>query len=649
MKSKNLLRYKFDTFMGKGGISIFLSLLLVFLGIFIIIALLRGLLVWFTPLEMQHDLGFFGNCYITFLELTDPGNMAQDINSSIWYKVTAVIAGMAGVIMLSSLIAFITTALDQKLNELKRGHSKVIEKDHTLILGWDDQRIVEIIKELVMANESEKDACVVILADKDKEEMDDLIKLRLKDTITTRIVTRSGNTSSLANLDIVSVEECKSMIVLASCDDMGSDEEKVASDAKVIQTILALTSIKKDEEEASIVAEIFNPAHRRIIENSFPNQVVIVDTGDILAKLLVQTSRSVGLSVVYSEILSFDGCEMYFYHDEWDGITFQKLGYHFPDGVPMGVRHKDGSLSLNPDISYVLKDDDEILILADDDSTIEFLKEPVAKPHVVTLAGEDRVEQLVEKELILGWTYKGPTILEQYADYVKEGSQIDILIKNPSGKARKQISEMNEKLDTITIRLIEKDRLNLDDLMSLEPFTYNNIIILAEGGSDTDAHSVDSENLVTLLLLRDIFHKHPEESKNTKLITEVLDSQNHHLISNAGVKDVIISNQLVSMILAQLSESSKIKDVYDDIFEEDGSEIYLKPTTLYFDSFPVDVTFATLMDLTQQREEVCLGIKIKADEQDADKNFGVDLIPEKNSIITLCERDSLVVLSEDEF
>ena len=161
--------------------------------------------------------------------------MVQDLQSSPGYKVFAVVSGMVGVIMLSSLIAFITTGIDQKLSELKRGHSKVIEEDHTLILGWDEQRVIEILKELIMANESEKDACVVILADQDKEEMDDLINLLITDQGSTRIVTRSGKTSSLANLDIVSVEHCKSMIVLANCDDMGTAAEKSRSDAKVIQ------------------------------------------------------------------------------------------------------------------------------------------------------------------------------------------------------------------------------------------------------------------------------------------------------------------------------------------------------------------------------------------------------------------------------
>ncbi|MBM65219.1 MAG: hypothetical protein CMH55_03175 [Myxococcales bacterium] len=651
MSFRKRFRYKFETLMGRGGKSIFLSLTLVFVLFFLALSLLRGILVhWFPDLATQwENLDFWSHTYLTFLQLTDPGNMVQDLESSPWYKVFAVLSGLVGVIMLSSLIAFITTGIDQKLSELKRGHSKVIEEDHTLILGWDEQRVIEILKELIMANESEDDACVVILANEDKEEMDDLITLRLPNQATTRIVTRSGKTSSLANLDIVSVEHCKSMIILANCDDMGTSEQKASSDAKVIQTILALSAKKGEDEDFCIVTEIFNPSHRKIIENSFPNQVVAVDTGDILAKLMVQTSRSVGLSVVYSEILSFDGCEMYFHQADWKGIRFKDLGYRFPDGVPMGIRHADGSLDLNPDITYELVDDDEILILADDDSTIEFCEKPVAKPERQQLPSVERMEPIIERELLLGWTPKVPTIVEQYADYVEDGSQIDIIVRNPSDEIRQEIRALDEKIPGTSIRVAESDPLHIEDLLSLEPFKYDDILLLAEGGGEKDPRSVDSENIVTLLLLRDIFGQYPEESANTKLITEVLDSQNHHLISNAGVKDVIISNQLVSMILAQISESRGIRDVYDDIFEEDGSEIYLKPASLYFDAFPVEVSFATLMDLTQQRQEVCLGIKIQADEDDPEANFGVDLIPEKSSLIKLTAEDSLVVLSEDEF
>jgi ion channel POLLUX/CASTOR len=651
MSYKKRFSYRFDTFLAKGGVSIFVSLLLVFLVIFILLVAFRGILLWYYPVEimcLQHDLGFWGNAYITFLELTDPGNMALDIGSSPWYKLIGIIAGISGLILFSMLIAFITTAMNQKLNELKRGHSKVIEKGHTLILGWNEERVVEIIKELIIANKSEKDACVVILAKKDKEEMDAILRLRLTDTQSTRIVTRSGNTPSLINLDLVSVGTCKSVIILAECDAIDTENEKTTSDAKVIQTVMALTSIKENEEDFCIVVEIFNSKHRGIIKETFAKSVVTVDAGNILAKLLVQVSRSVGLSIVYNEILSFEGSEMYFHLANWGGITFQDLAFRYLDGVPLGLRHSNGSLSLNPDIYYQLKQDDEVLILANDDSTIGFSNKPVAIPEEIKLAGLQH-EQHVEKELILGWTHNLPTILQEYADYVKSGSRIDIMLPFPNDRARREIKAANESLEGIEISLLEKDPLDIEELIYLKPYTYDNIVILAEGGRNTDAHKVDSENIVTLLLLRYVFEKYSPENNDTKLITEILNSQNYPLISRAGVNDVIISNRLISMVLAQISESRNIKDVYDKLFKESGSEIYLKPASLYFGSFHKKVSFASIIKIAQQRKEICLGVKIKSLEEDGSHNYGIELTPDKTSVFNLKAEDSLVVLAENAF
>ena len=651
-KRRARFHYRFDTFMAKGGGSIFKALTAVFLATFLLIGLLRGvLLMLFPEIPQQHeDLGFFGNLYITFLEITDPGNMAQDIYSNVSYKVFAVLAGIAGIVMLSALIAFITTALDQKIHELKRGRSKVIETGHTLILGWNEQRIIEIVRELKIANESEDDACVVILADLDKEEMDDIIRLRLKDMATTRIVTRSGDVSSLVNLDMVSLEDAKSVIILASCDDTDSVDLKASSDAKAIQTVLATMGNESNDSEFSVIVEIYNPTHRDIVRSSFPAHVITVDTRDVLAKLLVQTSRSVGLSVVYNEILSFDGCEMYFYDTEWGGVAFGDIAYRFPDGVPLGIRDAEGTIFLKPNPERRLEPGDEILIVADDDSTIEFLDAPVAAPADLPLP-ESRLTQRVERELMIGWSFKSPAIIREFADYIIQGSQMHVLLKRPTQRQIDEIEALDAELDTIDVKLLVKDCLNIEDLMSVKPFEYDNIIILAGSDSEEepiDAARIDSENIVALLLLRRIFSQYPQESRDTKLITEILDSQNDALVAKAGVQDVIISNRLVSMIMAQISESRDIEKVYDDIFQEDGSEIYLKPASLYFPHLPVDVSFADMMGVAQKREEICLGVKVKALESNKEDNNGITLIPEKNTRYTLQPGDSLVVLAEDE-
>ncbi|MCP3963931.1 MAG: hypothetical protein GY719_39345 [bacterium] len=643
---RQVLRYRFDSFMARGGSSIFLSLVLFFLGSLAVIAGLRALTLLLDPDGAEHIDGFLAHLYVIFLQLTDPGNMSVEIASSPWYKVSAVVAGLIGVIILSMLIAFITTALDQKLNQLKKGHSKVIEQDHTLILGWSD-RVLEILRELVLANESEDDPCAVILSEQDKEMMDDYLAVHLPDPANTRIVTRSGSVSSLVNLEIVSMTASKSVIVLAYCSDADSDAEKAASDARVIKTILGLMASKDPEHELNIVAELFDELNRDIAQRISPDEVTTVHGLDVLAKILVQTSRSIGLSVVYNEVMSFDGCELYFFSDEWGELPFGRLQYHFPDGVPMGIRRADGELLINPPAATPMRPDDDVLILAEDDSTIEFRKQPVAQARDL-VPPQRKLEQRVEHELILGWNPKAPIILREYSDYVLADSTINVMIREPSEEIRRELKALEEELPDLVIALIDQDPMKAENLIEAQPFMYDNIIILSQSGEHANSETTDSETIILLLLLRSISEKTTRRAASTKLIGEVMDSENQELVARAGVNDFIISNKLVSMLLAQVSEEADIKRVYDDLFSEEGSEIYLKPASLYFDAFPAEVTFADLMAIAQNREEICIGIKLKERERDSEQNYGVKLIPEKNTSYVLGEEDCLIVLAEDE-
>ena len=82
------LRYRFDNFMTRGGSSIFISLVIAFLSLLIVISIIRGIFLFAMPeatLERGH--GFWNNVYITFLQMTDPGNMNQDVNSVGWFKI----------------------------------------------------------------------------------------------------------------------------------------------------------------------------------------------------------------------------------------------------------------------------------------------------------------------------------------------------------------------------------------------------------------------------------------------------------------------------------------------------------------------------------------------------------------------------------
>ncbi len=640
-------KYVVDNFLARGSSALFVALTIGFLGSFAVLILMRLIIHLIHP-DIETD--FMTQIYIIFLEMTDPGNMNLDIDTPSIFKIGGVSAGITGVVIFSALIAFLTTTLDQAIATLKKGHSQVLESDHTLILGWS-ARVVEVLRELVEANESERRPSVVILADRDKEEMDEFLNLNFTDRRNTRIVTRSGAPASLPSLKRVNAYAAKSAIVLATCNPADPREEKLVSDAIVIKTVLALEAQADGDSEQNIVAEIFEPRNRKVVREVAPGRVSVVDAEEILAKIMVQTSRTSGLSVVYAELLSFEGCEMYFYDADWNGISFFDAVFHFGDGVPIGVRRADGTLLIRPPADTTLEDGDEILIVAEDDSTIDFESAPVfARKEIAT--PNLRARQQQERLLILGWSPKAFIVVDEYADYVLEGSAVDIVMPSPTEGMREEIARLRQKCENLKIELVEKDPLDSEQLSACNPFTYDTLMILPQKpGEEIDAERVDSETIMVLIHLRQLARTARAEGVEiySKIITEVLDSANQDLISQTGVNDFIISNRMVSMIFAQLSEEPKILQVYDDLFEEDGSEIYVKPASLYFENLPVTVQFGDLICAAQTRDrEICIGYKLGALEHDGGENYGIKLIPPKDSTVTINTGDSLVVVAEDE-
>jgi hypothetical protein len=640
-------RYRLDNFLARGSGALFVSLLLAFLAAIAALGLGRFLLSAVAP-EATRTLS--RELWVVFLQLTDPGNMGEDSENPAALKSAAVIAGLTGVVIFSALIAFLTTALDQAIAHLKKGHSQVLESGHTLILGWGP-RVVEILRELVEANESAKDPVVVILAEGDKEEMDEYLRAHFTERKNTRIVTRSGATGAVASLRRVSAESAKSAIVLADCTHSATREVKLASDARVIKTVLALESMIAGDQEFAIVAEVFTDRNRQVVKDIAPGKVTAIDVEEILAKIMVQTSRTTGLAVVYSELLGFSGCEMYFFNDpRWSGMKWDRLQYHFADGVPIGIRPKGGEIAIRPPGETVLGAEDEIIIIAQDDSTIEFRPNPVMIPKAREVP-RLRVEREIERQLILGWSYKAPIIIREYADYVLEGSEVDVVVKDAPEALRSTIARLDGE-GGVRVGLIDKDPLTSEDLESTDPFSYNHVIILPQKPHlDAEPERIDSETIVVLLHLRKQLKALAETGRkpSTKLITEILDSANRDLVSHAGVDDFIISNRMVSMLFAQMSEEPQIEGVYENLFKEEGSEIYVKPAWLYFSSLPVSCRFGDLMRAAQKREgEIAIGYKLKTLESDASANYGVKINPSKEAVVTLGRDDCLVVVAEDD-
>ena len=639
---KEKFNYKVERFLSKGGSSIFLSLLVIFIVVFLLLSGSRLLIIYLFP-DLNYTGDSFKDVWITFLEMTATGNMNQDNSAPTWLKVFTIISGLTGVILLSMLIGFITTSLNKMLYDFRKGRGKVIEQGHVVILGWNE-RIVDVIRELILANESEQKACVVILSNEDKEVMDDTITKRLPDTLTTEVISTQGDYANINELKRVNIASAKSVIILSSCSESATLDKKLNSDVQSVKSILAITACQGGTNELPIIVEIFTKEKRDIVSFFEDDNIIAIDSWNIMGKLLIQTSLTSGLDTVYKEILSFDGCEIYFFEDNWNNTPFNELCYYLKDGIPLGIYSEEEGLVLRPPGETIIKNGDQVVILAEDDSTIIFENKQHYFPNKEKIISDNRLEQKKKRILILGWHKVAEIFIEEAADYLLEDSDFDILFNNPPDELVETINDIDAEFPDFNIKLHDSNPLDLEKLQSVNPKTYDTVVILSQSMKEESADKIDSDTLIILLLLRKIINKEDD----IHIITQVLNSENQEIITQTNVDDFIISNKLITMILAQLSEEFLMKVFYDDIFSEDGSEIYVKPTTLYFDEFPQKITFADAMYCAQQRDEVCLGIRKGHLSKSLHDNFGIHLNPDKDMDLELNENDFLVVLSEDE-
>jgi hypothetical protein len=211
------------------------------------------------------------------------------------------------------------------------------------------------------------------------------------------------------------------------------------------------------------------------------------------------------------------------------------------------------------------------------------------------------------------------------------------------------VKELQEKYPDVYIKPREFNPLEQDDLRQIHPEEYDNVILLNRIEEDTE--KIDSTTITTLLLLKNAFREYSEETGKevkTQIISEVMNSDNLELVVRTGVNDSIISYQMISKLLAQVAENPEILLVYEDLFSEEGSEIYLKPIDIYLEKIPEKVTVADLMLLASKRKEILIGYRSKVLENSVQDNFGISINMPKNKVIEPQADDSLIVLSEDE-
>ena len=620
------LRYKFDNAMSRGtpaliGLLALLSAVLV---------LVFGTVSVFVADDNVRQEGIGRTLWMSMMRALDPGTVAGDEGNGLFLFVMLLVT-IGGLFIVAALVGVLSSGLDARLGELRKGRSKVVERGHTVLLGWSDQ-IFTMVAELVAANESEPRSCVAILADRDKVEMEDDLRGRLGGTGRTRVVCRTGNPTDPVDLELVNLDDAKSVIVVSP--------ETDEADALVIKTLLALSNRGWSGRRPPVVASVADGRNLAAARLAGGSAAVVVDADDIAARLVVQTSRQAGLSVVFSDLLDFDGDEIYMRAEPaLAGRTFGQTLHAFETATTIGVRRGDGSVLLNPPMATPIHPADQMIVIAEDDSVIHLAAAPAPVASGALVASPVSATP-PERVLLLGWNSRATRIVDQLDQYVAPGSQLQIAARSSPAGGSAELHGLQGRLHQLRIGFKEADITDRVALEALDVGTFDHLIVLAEPAATGEL--ADSRTLVTLLHLRDM---EATLGERYSIVSEMNDERNRLLAQVTKADDFVVGGRLISLLLTQLAENHHLAAVFGSLFDPRGSEIYLKPAAGYV-RLGEWINFATVIEAAAQRGETAVGYRIVTQSHEP-PTYGVRLNPPKNNPLVFDTGDCVIVLAED--
>ena len=594
----------------------------------------------------------------TFYWLNDvPG--ADSTAEENWKSViVAQLIVFCGMFTFAILIGVVSDEIASKVDEVKTGNSKVYERNHTVILNWNNQ-LIPLLKQVAVAKSEgigfKKP--VVVLADRDKEEMDAVIEDELSDSPPLSVVTRQGRGYNPEDLQRVNAWAAERVVVLHDADeeDLKSVESHKASSVLNLRSNVNNPSVTgpnviiqvpqrlaRDEDFVRLAVDL--------TENSDVNdgKCCFVNGTSELTKLKAFSIMQPGGSKVFADLMlqSAESSEFYTYrHKSLAGKTFREVWRMFSHGTVVGLTDDKGTMVLGPRDDDVVGPEGQITVVANDLQTvradIENRKGMVAE-GIIPPPGSQHMTMrrcplkmpAPRKIYMLGWNDESPSALSDMLELAPPGSSVTIIsdrdIDKSAIKGSKNCSVRLEHLDAMKRLSLERARVhNADAVLIMPP-------------SNENESSRDSQALATIMQIA-----HLASNSNTgraphivtELSNEVSKSVAEDVYGNVGTIDVILRDNLIGGALLQVSANLKLAGLFDFLLEKDGKELYMRPYDEFVTVNDAELHWGVICERARERDEIAIGV-MRADGE-------LSVSPSKDTKFRLYEGDQVIVLAEE--
>lgn len=641
---RSRLRYAFDNIMSRGTMSKVLLLLIFSCVVIIILAFIDYEIEKSVQKELTQTI------WDTLNHTFDPGNLYGDERSSGSLTVM-LIATLFGMFFTATLISIINNGLENRMESLSRGKSKVLETKHTILLGFSEITYT-ILGELIRANENKNGRQVIVVMDSshEKAEMEDAIyrhiPLFLSDLSPrtqrqalkhTRIVCRKGHIYSEADLNMCSIDECQSIIINSSDD--AHTVKAIMACAAAIDRIQAknkgrdlpyITAVvmKRDNMDSAIIAG--------------RGHLEVVCYGDIMSRIIASSSRSPGLSYVFSEIFDYVGNECYSIAKDDivlpSGVSFADLGLYdvnqyLKDGILIGG-YKKGDLKgisvvdrlrdpfkttvscLMPTMPYTsLEEPDHFYILENDDDPLAVCanQHGTFRPPLNGKVPEEKSHYVVigNGTLIM-------IVLNRLNDFLPEGTPVTI-ITYPSEEEFVFIPERGRsvKIQIQTACVALEDYFSLSEVL---PEDATSVLVLADDPDEKDEEIAEKEErpvedvIDERTLSRLIFLRQIREDRNASfnITCEINLDRNRQLAEYTGTEDFIVGSRISALLITQISQTRSLHRLYMELLDPFGTEFYFRRAADYMDlTDPEGISIYDALAACAAHNEVFIGLRLE--------------------------------------